>query len=133
MDRLFLDANVLFSAAYKPDARVRRLWRLNDVVLFSSRYAFEEVRFNLNEESQVRRLSSLADKVQFFEASFSDLPRGVSLPEKDAPILLAAIEARANYLLTGDFHHFGPYFGKKIGGVTVMLPGQYLRLRKGGG
>jgi hypothetical protein len=31
-----------------------------------------------------------------------ELPEGVSLPEKDVPILLAAIEARATHLLTGD-------------------------------
>ena len=28
MDRLFLDANVLFSAAYRPDARLVRFWKL---------------------------------------------------------------------------------------------------------
>lgn len=130
MDRLFLDANVLFSAAYKVDARVVRLWRLEDVVLYSSRYAFEEARFNLTEESQRQRLIELAGKIRFVEASNAELPRGVPLAEKDAPILLAAMEAKADYLLTGDFRHFGPYFGKKIEGVTVVLPGEYLKLRK---
>jgi len=133
MDRLFLDANVLFSAAYKVDARVVRLWRLDNVVLYSSRYALEEARFNLADESQLQRLMALSGKVRFAEASNRTLPRGVSLPEKDAPILLAAIEARADYLLTGDFRHFGPYFGKKIEGMTVLLPGQYLKLRNRGG
>jgi len=52
MDRLFLDANVLFSAAYKANARVFRLWQLKDVLLDSSRYALEEARFNLVEENQ---------------------------------------------------------------------------------
>jgi|SRR5208337_349002 len=129
MDRLFLDANVLFSAAYKADARVLRLWRLEDVVLYSSRYALEEARFNLAEESQLRRLTALAEKVQFLEASSQELPHRLSLPEKDAPILQAAIEVNADYLLTGDIRHFGPYFGKTIEGVTVILPGQYLKLR----
>jgi hypothetical protein len=50
------------------------------------------------------------------------------LPEKDVPILLAALEAKMDYLLTGDIRHFGPYFGKKIAGVTVVFPGQYLKL-----
>jgi uncharacterized protein len=129
MDRLFLDANVLFSAAYKTDARVVRLWRLHEVVLCSSRYALEEARFNLGDESQLQRLTELAEKIQFSEAIRRDLPRGVSLPEKDVPILMAAIEAKANYLLTGDFRHFGAYFGKKIEGVTVILPGEYLMSR----
>jgi len=36
MDRLFLDANVLFSAAYRPQVGLVRLWKLKDVVLCSS-------------------------------------------------------------------------------------------------
>lgn len=132
MDRLFLDANVLFSAAYKADARVLRLWSLHDILLYSSRYALEEARFNLAEENQRNRLISLTEKVQFFEAGKRELPRGVHLPDKDAPILLAAIEAKSNYLLTGDFRHFGPYFGKRIEGVTVTRPGEYLKIRNQG-
>jgi uncharacterized protein len=45
------------------------------------------------------------------------------------PIVLAALEAGATHLLTGDVRHFGPYFGKKIEGLLVMLPGEYLRMR----
>src|ERR1700692_2717153 len=41
---------------------------------------------------------------------------------KDVPIILAAIEARATRLLTGDVRHFGPYFGKNVGGVQISLP-----------
>jgi len=129
MDRLFLDANVLFSAAYKDDARVSRLWSLRDVLLYSSRYALEEARFNLAGENQLKRLMGIAEKLQFFEAGKSDLPAGVQLPDKDVPILLAAIEAKSDYLLTGDFRHFGPYFGKRIDGVIVAPPSQYLRIR----
>ena len=129
MDRLFLDANLLFSAAHKADARVFRLWKLSDVVLCSSHYALEEARFNLADGAELRRLVELSVDMQFIDSSENTLPRGVSLPEKDVPVLLAAIEAKADYLLTGDLRHFGPYFGKKIGGVTVLPPGNYLKLR----
>jgi predicted nucleic acid-binding protein len=128
MDRLFLDANVLFSAAYKPDARVLRLWTLRNVALFTSRYALEEARFNLEDSKQKRSLEKLSRELQFLEAPEDQkLPRGVTLPDKDAPILLAAIEAKADYLLTGDIRHFGPYLGKNIAGVTVIPPGRYLK------
>jgi predicted nucleic acid-binding protein len=60
MDRLFLDANVLFSAAYKTDARLREFWKLKDVVLCSSRYALEEARSNLVNEDQKVRLHNLS-------------------------------------------------------------------------
>jgi predicted nucleic acid-binding protein len=130
MHRLFLDANVLFSAAYHPNAGLRQLWKLKRAVLCSSRYALEEARINLAEEEQRTRLIALSRKLHLYDAAQPSLPRGVLLPEKDTPILLAAISARATHLLTGDLRHFGPYLGKKIEGITVLLPGDYLRLRQ---
>jgi predicted nucleic acid-binding protein len=129
MDRLFLDANVLFSAAYRPAAGLLQLWKLRDVKLCSSRYALEEAKINLTEQDQRMRLSRLSEKVQLFGAALRQLPHGISLPEKDVPILLAAIEARCTHLLTGDVRHFGPYFGKKTEGVSIVPPGDYLRNR----
>jgi len=46
MDRLFLDTNVLFSAAYQPGARLLQIWKLKNVVC-SSRYALAEASINL--------------------------------------------------------------------------------------
>src|SRR5580698_2611162 len=51
---------------------------------------------------------------------------GFSLPEQNVTILLAAIEARATHLLKGDLRYFGPYVGKKIGGIAIALPGEYV-------
>ena len=130
MDRLFLDANVLFSAAYQSGAGLLQLWKLMDVELCSSRYALEEARINLAEAAQRIRLDDLSDSLHLFEAGQRDLPRGIALPEKDAPIVLAAIAARATHLLTGDVRHFGGYFGTKIEGVVIMLPGEYLKTRR---
>jgi predicted nucleic acid-binding protein len=129
VDRLFLDANILFSAAYRPDAGLRQLWKLRDVALCSSRSALAEARINLDDEEQRERLTRLSGTIQFFDAARVNLPRGISLPEKDVPIMLAAIEARATHLLTGDGRHFGQYFGKTIEGIRIVLPGEYLRLR----
>jgi predicted nucleic acid-binding protein len=130
MDRLFLDANVLFSAAYKIDARLLPLWNLRNVRLCSSHYALQEARINLASEDQRTRLTELSASLQLFEAGQSSLPAGILLPEKDMPILLAAIEARATHLLTGDVRHFRAYFGKKISGITIIRPGEYLRERR---
>lgn len=129
MDRLFLDANVLFSAAYKANSRMLALWKLKDIVLCSSRYALEEARFNLPAEEQRVRLQKLSEALLFCDAVDRRLPPEVSLPEKDAPILLAAIESRAGYLLTGDVHHFGAYFGKRVEGVKILTPREYLQIR----
>jgi predicted nucleic acid-binding protein len=127
MDRLFLDANVLFSAAYRPNAGLLRLWKLRNVILCSSRYSLEEARINLADEVQRARLTTLARSIHLFDAPSSELPQWVSLPDKDVPILLAALEAKATHLITGDVRHFRPYFGKKIAGILVLLPEDYLK------
>lgn len=132
MDRLFLDANVLFSAAYRPDAGLQKLWAMQNVTLCSSHFALEEARINLAEEVQRGRLARLCSSLQLFDPPLSELPRGVSLPAKDVPILLAGIAARATHLLTGDVRHFEAYFGKRIEGILILPPGDYLKKRQAG-
>ena len=48
MGRVFLDANVIYLAAFLPQSRLRELWQLPDVELLSSPYALEEIRRNLS-------------------------------------------------------------------------------------
>jgi uncharacterized protein len=127
-DIVFLDANVLFSAAYRPGGGLRRLWELPEVRLITSAYALEEARRNLTDVEQIARLYSLADGMEIrMEESNEALPEGVALPAKDRPILGGAIRAGATHLLTGDVRHFGRYFGRMAGGVLILTPGDYLR------
>jgi hypothetical protein len=56
VDRLFLDANVLFSAAWRPGAGVARLWRVPGAVLFTSAFTAEEAARNLSGPGQQERL-----------------------------------------------------------------------------
>ena len=44
------------------------------------------------------------------------------MPEKDRPVLAAAIRLRCNALVTGDRTRFGTGYGKVFGGVTVHSP-----------
>jgi predicted nucleic acid-binding protein len=44
------------------------------------------------------------------------------LPEKDRPVLAAAIHHRCDMLVTGDRTHFGQLYGKTIRGVTILSP-----------
>lgn len=130
MDRLFLDANILFSAGYRAGARLQIFWKLKDVVLCSSQYAVEEARSNLENEEQKARLSRLLWKVELFDAAPQALIGGIRLPEKDVPILLGAIGARATHLISTDLQHFGLYFGRKIEGILICSPSGYLKRRK---
>jgi hypothetical protein len=129
-DRVFLDANVLYSAAYRDKSSVAVLWSRPNTVLCSSAYAVEEARRNLDLNEQRRPLEKLVSALSLFEARDTTLPQGLALPPKDVPILLAAISANATHLLTSDMQHFGPLFGKKIAGVLVQLPREYLRSAK---
>lgn len=132
MDRLFIDANVLFSAAYRPGAGVARLWDLDDVELLSSNYAIEEARRNLSEPEQRDRLHELLASLELVsdmtldEAFFETL----DLRRKDWPILGGALAGRASHLITGDHRDFGSFFGREVGGVIVLPPGDHLRQSK---
>jgi hypothetical protein len=130
MDRLFLDANVLVSAALANNARLQVFWKFRHAALCSSRYAVEEARANLEEHEQKSRLARLLWKVELFDAAPRAIPDGVRLPGQDVPILLGAIEARASHLITGDVQHFGQYYGKKTEGVLIVSPAGYLKRRK---
>jgi hypothetical protein len=44
------------------------------------------------------------------------------LPEKDRPVLAAAIHHHCQVLVTGDRKHFGTLYGKTILRVTIMSP-----------
>jgi predicted nucleic acid-binding protein len=133
MALLFLDANILFSAAYRPDAGLRRLWRLPEVGMITSVYAAEEARRNLSHPRQREDLEELLESVEVVStaAPITNRPifSTVKLPDKDLPILLAAISVGATHLLTGDFRHFGPYYGERIEGILILPPGSYLSSR----
>jgi predicted nucleic acid-binding protein len=131
MDRVFLDANVLFSAAYRERAGLLRLWRLGDTELLTSAYSAEEARRNLDTSDARSRLEDLLRNVKLVPESAEPLPRDVRLAEKDEPILRSALAASATHLLTGDVRDFGRLLGKRVGGVMVQLPGDYLHEREG--
>lgn len=127
MDRLFLDANILFSAAYRADAGLQHLWELEDTELVTSGYALEEARRNLEEDRQRRRLTYLVGDIEVVaEAASGSVPENVQLPEKDRPILAAALSSDATHLVTGDVSHFGPYLGREIAGLRIVRPAALL-------
>ena len=86
-----------------PRREKTRTGRSHVPVIATRSWGLIPARINLSNEVQRAPLVRLAEKVQFFDAPQRELPRGVALPEKDVPILLAAIEARATHFLSGTF------------------------------
>jgi predicted nucleic acid-binding protein len=132
VDRLFLDACVLFSAAYTTASPLRKLWKTPDATLLASDFVIEEARRNLaalrpERLDDLRRLTEKLERVAAIVARVP--PEAQRLPDKDLPVLLAALAGRATHLLTVDKKHFGMLFGKTIGQLIVLPPGEYLRRR----
>ena len=125
--RVLLDANVRFSAAYRADAGLARLWELTDIAtLISSPYAIEEARRNLDDAGRECLEGLVAGLEIVPDMATGVIPLALELAEKDRPILFAAIAAGATHLLTGDRAHFGALFGRRIGGVWIERPADYL-------
>ena len=129
MDQVFLDANVLFSAAYRLDTPLRKLFSLPKVMLVTSAYALEEAKRNLPSGQQRAELERLCNSVEVVSVlpPQGKIPILVKLPENDRPILWAAISVRASHLLSGDFKAFGRFYGQTIEGVAIMPPAVYLK------
>jgi predicted nucleic acid-binding protein len=130
--RLFLDANVLVTAAHNPSGKAALIIDLGsqgywEVVTCS--YAIEEARRNIS--------IKFPDYLKRFEAlkpMVTKVPSGtgrmclVLLPEKDRPILEAAIHCKATHLLTGDIKDFGPFMNNSnlTGGVVIQTVSEFL-------
>ncbi|WP_027883283.1 PIN domain-containing protein [Meiothermus rufus] len=137
--RVFLDANVLFSAALGGEV-FRLIWLLAErgqLELFTSPLCQMEAAFNLERKrpQAAPRLPLLMQRVQQVEEPEETDPSPdeplktllKSLPEKDRPVLQAALYAQAQILLTGDLRHFGPLMNRGDLPLRVLSPGDFIR------
>ena len=131
--RLFLDANVLFTAALSPEGAASKLFAFAEAgacELVTSAFAVAEAARNLRAkapEAVDRWERSSASVGIVAEADPRLVERlAVPLPAKDRPILAAALGCRATVLVTGDRRHFGPLFGRSFGGTVVLSPREAL-------
>ncbi|MBL6613294.1 MAG: PIN domain-containing protein [Reyranella sp.] len=126
--RIFLDANVLFSAA-RSDGFVRRFLDLlmaDGHVLCADGYVAEEARRNLAAKGPhgLPALAVLLDRLEV--APLQADPESVSalsaLPEKDRPVVAAAARMSCDALVTGDRRHFGRFYRRRLAGVAIHSP-----------
>ena len=127
--RLFLDANVLFSAALSREGAASNLFAFAGAgacELVTSAFVVAEVTRNLRVKAPEalgrweRPITSVGVVVET-DARLVDRI-AVALPAKDRPVLAAALGCRATVLVTGDRRHFGSLFGRAIGGTVVLPP-----------
>jgi len=127
--RIFVNANVLFSAA-KSDGAVRRLLVLLQQAghqCVVDAYVVEEARRNIVAKAPAAS-AYLAELVAGLEHARRLLPADpvldaiLPLPPKDRPVLSAAIRQRCAALVTGDRSHFGALFDTSVHGVAIHSP-----------
>ena len=130
--RIFLDANVLFSAA-KSNGAVRQLvYALHAAghLLVADEYVATEARRNVAAKAGVADaqayLQALLAQIEVSTVQYPPLtqPNVLWLPEKDRPVLVAAMALKCHALVTGDRTHFGAAYGNSFDGVTIYSPAQ---------
>ncbi len=133
--RVFLDANVLFTAAYSPDglsALLIELGAARRVTLLTSSLAIVEAERNL-EAKRPAALATLRRGLSAVRIVREPPPVDVErltppdLSSKDRPLLAAAIVARATHFVTGDLADFGRWMHRPAQlPLRVMTPRQFL-------
>jgi predicted nucleic acid-binding protein len=134
--KLFLDANVVFSAAHQEAGNAQALLalaRAGHCAVLTSAHALEEARRNLalkssRYEKRLAEALAVIGLVSYAPRALVVWGGGLGLPLKDAPILAAAVHAGAEVLVTGDARDFGALYERTLRGVQVLTPARALAL-----
>lgn len=127
--RIFLDANILFSASKQNGAVAKLLDEClkRKHILVLDGYVWAEAEKNLSATfpEGLAKLTKLKGKCAM--AVFPRNPDAFPdispiLPEKDLPVLVSSIEAACDVLVTGDKKHFGALYGRVIHSVRILSP-----------
>ena len=129
--KIFLDANILFSAALGGESFVL-LWELakqRKIVLVTSRHCLAEAQINLERKraKSAHRLTTLLKQVTLVEEAYDRFVWARAfVPEKDVPVLSSAVGCSADVLLTGDIADFGSLMKKSNFPILVRTVRAFL-------
>lgn len=130
--KLFLDANILFTAARTPAGKAAFViagggegyWQL-----ITSAYAVEEARRNLERKTPTAlpQLQELLGNLEIVIPSPA-APCPDELPVKDRPIFQAAFTGTASHVLTGDLKDFGSLMNRpdQTFGIIIQTVAEFL-------
>jgi len=110
-ERVFLDANVIFSAALGGES-FTALWdalRRGVITVCTSPQCIDEARRNVTRKkpAALARLEATFLEVELVAAPLQLVAWASQLPEDDGWVLAGAVEAGVQVLLTGNTRHFG--------------------------
>ena len=137
--RLFLDTSVLLSASGSAKGASRFI--VAEAVaqgwdLVSSDYCAEETQRNLPKIGRTAATAwkaEIAPRVRLIRASLA-LDKPLLFPKaKDRPVVITALAARADWLLTLDETDFHGKLGREVYGLRLATPGEFLFKRRAAG
>lgn len=137
--RLFLDTSVLLSASGSAKGASRFI--VAEAVaqgwdLVSSDYCAEETQRNLPKIGRTAATAwktEIAPRVRLIRASLA-LDKPLLFPKaKDRPVVITALAARADWLLTLDETDFHGKLGREVYGLRLATPGEFLFERRAAG
>lgn len=127
--RIFVDANILFTAAYSPNGKAAALLESASDLVITSDYAAEEARRNISikRPTALDVLEKILEQIKIVPSVQSGACP-IALPPKDQPIFLAALMAKATHLLTGDMKDFGLHMNQpeKSAGIIIQTVAEFL-------
>jgi predicted nucleic acid-binding protein len=133
---VFLDSSVLYAAAFSPTGPARRLILkgfLGNITLIISELVLEETKRNLakNAPQALPAFALIADllSLQTTRPTKAEVLKAAKIVHlKDAPIVAAAANGKADYLATHDVKHLLNHAQAidKAYGLTVVTPAELL-------
>jgi len=130
--RVFLDANVLFSASLGSPVW-EAIWDVANAggyELVTSPFALVEARENLKRK-RPEALGALSERLRSVRLVPEAEPEPWMvgrLPQKDLPILAAAAAAGCRVLLTGDTRHFGRLMKRDDLPLRILTPAHFVHV-----
>ncbi len=125
--RVFLDANILFTAAYNPQGLAFHFIdqaHLQAIKLIMSDYALEEARLNIVKKApeQSPFFEKLLKRIEVVDVVCDMDVNSLKLPSDDVPILQGALKSECSFLISGDKKAFGKWINKKdqTFGITII-------------
>lgn len=131
--KVFLDSNVLFSAAYsgKEKSRSYLFFELQDLNIIEI-YISNLVRFESIHNIMIKKpeksgfLNELLSKVIIIEDVYIYYDDIKLLPENDRIILSSAVYHNIDFFITGNTKIFSPFYNKKLSNTLILTPKNFL-------
>lgn len=118
---------VVIPAEFREEGLLLRPATVLPLETYSRERKAEFLLTNATDEEDYRRAREAVVEMELVAEAPSDLlPDDLDLPEKDRPIVGAAIQAEATHLVTGDLSRFGPYLGRNVAGIRFVRPAELL-------